>query len=106
MKPTLALIAAATLFGTPALAQSVSVTAGNLHGTANAGNVHAGDARQAQRHCDTQGVTVRSADGSTSSSVSVSSSGGQTVVAGSGSPGSRIERYGCPPVKHAARRHK
>lgn len=83
-------------------AQSVSVTAGNLHGSAHAGSSHV---TSKSRPCNGQGITVRSGGGTASSSVSVSSSGGQTAVAGGGSPGSVIERYDCrKPTRHASRR--
>ena len=88
-----------------AVAQSVSVTAGNLHGTANAGatGVEVGSNAMGSnvrtRPCNGQGMTVRSAGGNVSSSVSVSSSDGEGVVAGGGSPGSTIERYDCRKTK-------
>jgi hypothetical protein len=86
-----------------ASAQSVSVTAGNLHGSASAGSVNIGENGQKvaskNRPCNGQGMTVRSAGGNVSSSVSVSSSGGETAVAGAGSPGSTIERYDCRKTK-------
>jgi hypothetical protein len=84
----------------PAAAQSVSMTAGNLHGTANAGASGNQHASGKNRPCSGQGITVRSAGGNVSSSVSVSSSGGETVVAGGGSPGSVIKRYDCRKTRH------
>src|SRR4051812_41762109 len=89
---------------TSGAAQSVSVTAGNLHGTANAGAAATSNSQVSSnsktRPCNGQGMTVRSAGGNVSSSVSVSSSDGESVVAGGGSPGSTIERYDCRKTKH------
>jgi len=94
----------ACLAATPALAQaSASVTAGNLSGQAHAGPDVAGkpDDRVARgprtddtRACDTKSVTVHSANGSSSASVTTSP-GGSSSVAASGSPGSRTEYFGC-----------
>jgi len=89
---SVALVASAT-------AQSVSVTAGNLHGSANAG-ASGQKVSSKNRPCNGQGMTVHSAGGNVSSSVSVSSSGGETVMAGGGSPGSTVERYDCRKTKH------
>lgn len=85
---------------TAATAQSVSVTAGNLHGSVNAGGKQLASKN---RPCRGQGMTVRSAGGNASSSVSVSSSGGETAMAGAGSPGSTIERYDC---RKTERKHR
>jgi len=97
-----------TLASGPALAQaSVDVTAGNLHGSAQAGALQ----RQAPSQrlakgprtddCNSRGVTVRSGNGSSSASASVSTSpGGSSVVAGGGSPGSRTEYFGCNRPDH------
>jgi hypothetical protein len=101
--PAAALLAVLLVLPAPAAqAQSVSVTAGNLHGSAQAGPA----VTSKSRPCNGQGITVRSSGGTASSSVSVSSSGGQTAVAGAGSPGSVIKHYDCRKnnTKHASRR--
>lgn len=114
---------------TPVLAQaSAQVRAGNLSGSAQAGGAQAGapdrdyedssgradrDRQVARgprtddtRNCDTRGVTVRSGNGSSSASASVTTSGdGSSVVAGGGSPGSRTEYFGCDaPTQHRSNR--
>ena len=110
MKLAHAYLLLAGLAATPALAQaSASVTAGNLNGTAQAGQQaepQVGPApleRRAEgprtddtRNCDSRGVTVHSGNGSSSASASVSTPpGGASAVAGGGSPGSRTEYFGC-----------
>ncbi len=100
------------LAATPVLAQaSAQVRAGNLSGSAQAGTTAIAPDRDADnndrdrqvargprtddtRNCDRRGVTVRSANGSASASVSTSG-GGSSVVAGGGSPGSHTEYFGC-----------
>jgi len=104
----LAALAALPLMSGAVLAQnngvSTSVTAGPLHGQAQAGPVPNGhtkdndDQDQARRDpdCTERGVTVQSPNGSSSASASVSSSSsGSTVVAGGGSPGSRTTYSEC-----------
>ena len=93
----------------PVLAQSASVAAGDLKGSAQAGPnaLQSAPGRQVARgprtddtsRCDNRGVTVRSGNGSSSASASVSG-GGETAVAGGGSPGSRVEYFGCETDKH------
>ncbi len=102
MKLTHAYLLLACLAATPALAQaSASVAAGNLNGTAQASqpprDLHAeGPRTDDTRNCNDRGVTVRSGNGSSSASASVSTpAGGTSAVAGGGSPGSRTEYFGC-----------
>src|SRR5438445_10496365 len=98
----------ACLAASPALAQaSASVAAGDLSETAKAGppairptehpmerQVARGPRTDDTANC--RGVTARSGDGSSSASASVSNSpGGASAVAGGGSPGSRVEFFGC-----------
>jgi hypothetical protein len=81
--------------------QSVSVEAGNLRGSAQAGTESRYEDRAA--NCN-KGVTVRSANGSSSASASVSSSGGgESVVAGAGSPGSSVTTHDCSDRQAAVR---
>jgi hypothetical protein len=104
-------LAIALLAGGAASAQnagvSSSVTAGPLHGEAQAGgNNRANDRSDNNRtandrddkdrdlNCTERGVTVQGPGGSSSASVS-SSSNGSTVVAGGGSPGSRTTYTEC-----------
>jgi hypothetical protein len=101
----------------PAFGQaSVDVQAGNLRGSAQAGTniphdnaldrsdrqVARGPRTDDTRDCDSRGVTVHSGNGS--SSASVSTSGGSSVVAGGGSPGSRTEYFGCDAPTHSENR--
>ncbi|MBV9549788.1 MAG: hypothetical protein JO256_08970 [Alphaproteobacteria bacterium] len=86
----------------PAVAQSssASVSAGNLRGSVTVGaNTPLPPKAEPQRgddRCDSHGVEVRSADGSSSASASVTTSlGGSAVVAGGGSPGSTTRFVGC-----------
>ena len=108
----IAALAIALLAGGAASAQnagvSSSVTAGPLHGEAQAGgnNNRANDRNVNDRtasdrddkdrdpNCTERGVTVQGPGGSSSASVS-SSSNGSTVVAGGGSPGSRTTATEC-----------
>jgi len=104
----------------PALAQaSVDIQAGNLRGSAQAGQadtdrdfdranrdqpdrdrqVARGPRTDDTRNCNTRGVTVNSGNSSASASVSTSP-GGSSVVAGGGSPGSRTEYFGCDAPDH------
>jgi hypothetical protein len=97
----------------PALAQaSVDVQAGNLRGSAQAGQadtdrnhddrdrqVARGPRTDDTRDCDSRGVTVHSGNSSSSASVTTSP-GGSSVVAGGGSPGSRTEYFGCDAHDH------
>lgn len=73
--------------------QSVSVEAGDLRGHADAGVAQA----PPQREACSRGVIVRSGGGgaSASASASSSSSDGESVVAGTGSPGSTITTHDC-----------
>jgi hypothetical protein len=82
---------------TGARGQSVSVQAGNLNGSAQAGAETHADA--SARNC--RSVTVRSGGAGASASASASSSGGESVVAGAGSPGSRVTTSDCG-ERHAA----
>lgn len=93
----------------PALAQSASVAAGDIRGSAQAGpqalqpmpparQMARGPRTDDTSRCDNRGVTVRSGNGSASASASVS--GGESVVAGGGSPGSSVEYFGCEADKH------
>jgi len=102
----------------PVLAQaSVDVQAGNLRGSAQAGQadtetnrdhddrdrqVARGPRTDDTRDCDSRGVTVRSGNSSSSASVTTSP-GGSSVVAGGGSPGSRTEYFGCDARDHTDR---
>jgi hypothetical protein len=97
----------ACLAVSPAFAQaSASMAAGGLSGTAEAGpsehpadhndRIARGPRTDDTRNCDTRGVTVHSANGSSSASARVSTSpGGSAAVAGGGSPGSKAEFFGC-----------
>lgn len=87
------------LAAAPALAQaSASVSVPGLSGHVETGtkaghhNQRTSDASPGQ-HCNSRGVTVRSADGSVSSSASAS--GDVTTVAGSGSRGAKTKYFGC-----------
>ena len=98
------------LAATPALAQvSASVAAGSIRGDAQAGaspsndRIARGPRTDDTSNCDTRGVTVHSGNGSSSASVSTSP-GGSSVVAGSGSPGSRTEFFGCETNKDRSTR--
>lgn len=109
----LAALLAAGLSCSPAFAQSesgasVSVQAGPLRGEANSGQKanpadtgqtaqNRGPTRQRALPTDQrcERVTVRSADGSSSASASVSASGGNTALAAGGSPNARTEFSDC-----------
>ena len=89
----------ACLAAGPALAQaSATVSVPGLSGHVETGNAagkphqRTSDASPGQR-CNSRGVTVRSADGSVTSSASAS--GDVTTVAGSGSRGSKTKYFGC-----------
>jgi hypothetical protein len=91
----------ACLAVSPAFAQaSAAVVAGSLAGHAQAGPVEKNDriARGPRtddtRYCDMRGVTVHSANGSSSASANVTP-GGSSAVAGSGAPGPSSEYFGC-----------
>jgi len=89
--------------GQSAFAEGVSVTAGNLQAevTTNSGRPQV----RTSAPCPSKTVTVRSAGGSSSASVTTSSSDGQTVVAGAGSPGSVIQKSSCPrPTRRPVRK--
>jgi hypothetical protein len=118
MRPILTAFILLTMGG-PALAQaSVDVEAGPLRGSAHAGAQ--ADADHSDHHarsdhsdrartddtsaCDHRGVSVHSANGS--ASASVSSSGGNSVVAGGGSPGSHTEYFGCDSPHATPRRNQ
>jgi hypothetical protein len=92
----------------PVLAQaSASVATGPLRGDAQVGpsnqppntRVARGPRTDDTRNCDSRGVTVNSANGSASASVTTSP-GGSSAVAGGGSPGSRTEYFGCDADHH------
>jgi hypothetical protein len=102
MKQAFFLVPALLALVPAAVAQRVTVTAGDLHGTANAGAAGNSNSQVSSktRPCNGQGMIVRSGGGNASSSVSVSSSDGESVVAGGGSPGSTIERYDCRKARH------
>jgi hypothetical protein len=93
----------ASLAVSPAFAQaSALVVSGGLTGHAQAGPVEKNDriARGPRtddtRYCDMRGVTVHSANGSSSASASVSTSpGGSSAVSGGGSPDSSTKYFGC-----------
>lgn len=100
------------LAASPALAQaSASVAAGNLRGGAQAASstiqptdrqIARGPRTDDPSNCD-KGVSVRSRNGSSSASASVSG-GGEAAVAGSGSPGSHVEYFGCEAAKNRSQR--
>jgi hypothetical protein len=118
MKLSKAYLLLACFAASPALAQaSAAITSGTVSGTAQTQNTSSVLNHPAERqvargprtddttNCDSRGVTVRSGDGSSSASASVSSSpGGASAVAGSGSPGSRVEYFGCENTKNRSQR--
>ena len=100
-----AITLACLVWAAPALAQasaSVSMPGikGHVETGANAGRQEEQRTSDAspRQNCHTRGVTVRSADGSVSSSASAS--GGEVAVAGAGSPGSRTRYFGCEQPNH------
>ena len=97
----------ASMFAPGARGQSVSVEAGNLRASADAGTeVRANPPRSSrENNRDCRSVTVRSGGGNAAASASASASGGETVVAGAGSPGSRVTTQNCGD-QHAARRDR
>jgi hypothetical protein len=85
---------------------SVSVQAGPLRGSAAAGPSSRSSDRAAapqRERCDR--VTVRSGDGSSSASASVTTgSSGTTALAGGGSPNARTEFSDCDDTRQASTR--
>jgi hypothetical protein len=119
MKLHHAYILLACFAASPVLAQaSASVAAGDLSGKTQAGpptirpterplerQVARGPRTDDTADCDKRGVTVHSGNGSSSASASVSNSpGGASAVAGGGSPGSRVEYFGCEADKKRSQR--
>ena len=99
------------VFSTGARGQSVTIEAGNLRGSVEAGMPAQVEAKPKAGHrgkatC-VKSVTVRSKGGTASSSATAySSSGGESAVAASGGPGSTITTNKCGSDRAASPRRR